>query len=83
MKGVDIDPTIFRPATFIERSLDNLSEAMIVGCVLVIVILLVFLFDWRTAVISLTAIPLSLDRRDAGADSDGGDAQHDGHRRAW
>jgi CzcA family heavy metal efflux pump len=60
LKGVDIDPTIFRPATFIERSLSNLSEAMIVGCVLVIIILLVFLFDWRTAVISLTAIPLSL-----------------------
>ena len=60
LKGVDIDPTIFRPATFIERSLSNLSEAMMVGCVLVIVILLVFLFDWRTAVISLTAIPLSL-----------------------
>ncbi len=60
LKGVDIDPTIFRPATFIERSLANLSEAMIVGCVLVIIILLVFLFDWRTAVISLTAIPLSL-----------------------
>src|SRR5262249_50430727 len=60
LKGVDIDPTIFRPATFIERSLDNLSEAMIVGCVLVVIILLTFLFDWRTAVISLTAIPLSL-----------------------
>ena len=60
LKGVDIDPTIFRPATFIERSLDNLSEAMMIGCALVIVILLTFLFDWRTAVISLTAIPLSL-----------------------
>jgi Cu/Ag efflux pump CusA len=60
LKGVDIDPTIFRPPTFIERSLDNRSEAMLIGCVLVIVILLTFLFDWRTAVISLTAIPLSL-----------------------
>lgn len=59
-KGVDIDPTIFRPATFIERSIANLSEAMIVGCVLVVVILVAFLFDWRTAVISLMAIPLSL-----------------------
>ena len=57
---MDIDPTIFRPATFINRSLENLSEAMMVGCVLVIVILLTFPFDWRTAVISLTAIPLSL-----------------------
>src|SRR5262249_36501629 len=60
LKGVDIDPTIFRPATFIERSLDNLSHALLVGCVLVAVILVAFLFDWRTAVISATAIPLSL-----------------------
>lgn len=60
LKGVDIDPTIFRPATFIERSLHNLRHAMSMGCVLVIVILLVFLFDWRTSLISLTAIPLSL-----------------------
>ena len=60
LKGVDIDPTIFRPAGFIERSLENLKEAMLIGCVLVIIILVTFLFDWRTAVISLTAIPLSL-----------------------
>ncbi len=59
-KGVDIDPTIFRPATFIQRSIDNLGHALMVGCVLVIVILGAFLFDWRTALISLTAIPLSL-----------------------
>ena len=31
LKGVDLDPTIFRPATFIERSLENLSEAMWIG----------------------------------------------------
>ena len=60
LTGVDLDPTIFRPATFIERSLHNLQHAMGVGCLLVIVILLVFLFDWRTSFISLTAIPLSL-----------------------
>ena len=57
LKDVDIDPTIFRPATFIERSLQNLTHAMILGCV---VILVAFLFDWRTALISLSAIPLSL-----------------------
>ena len=55
-----LDPTIFRPATFIERSLYNLSHAMAIGCVLVVIILVVFLYDWRTAFISLTAIPLSL-----------------------
>jgi CzcA family heavy metal efflux pump len=60
LKDVELDPTIFRPATFIERSLDNLREAMIIGCGLVIIILVSFLYDWRTALISLTAIPLSL-----------------------
>jgi CzcA family heavy metal efflux pump len=60
LKGVEIDPTIFRPAGFIERSLENLREAMVIGCILVVIILVSFLFDWRTALISLTAIPLSL-----------------------
>ncbi|QDU49488.1 efflux RND transporter permease subunit [Gimesia panareensis] len=60
MQGVEIDSTIFRPATFIERSITNLTHALIIGCVLVVIILVAFLFDWRTAVISLTAIPLSL-----------------------
>jgi CzcA family heavy metal efflux pump len=60
MKDVEIDPTIFRPATFIVRSLDNLTHAMLLGCALVVVILILFLYDWRTAFISLTAIPLSL-----------------------
>src|SRR5262245_21379154 len=40
---LEIDPTIFRPATYIERSLYNLSHAMAVGCILVIVILVLFL----------------------------------------
>ena len=60
LKDVEIDPKIFRPATFIERALDNLSHSLLIGCGLVAIILIAFLFDWRTAVISLTAIPLSL-----------------------
>jgi len=60
LKDVHVDSTIFRPATFIEMSLENLSWSMIIGCILVLVILAVFLFDWRTALISSTAIPLSL-----------------------
>ena len=60
MGEVQYDTTIFRPATFIERSLGNLSHSMLLGCVLVVVVLLLFLFDWRCAVISATAIPLSL-----------------------
>ncbi len=60
MGEVQYDTTIFRPATFIERSLDNLGHSMLVGCVLVIAVLILFLFDWRCALISATAIPLSL-----------------------
>lgn len=57
---VDVDTTIFRPATFIERSIDNLSSALILGCLLVIIILALFLWEWRTALISSLAIPVSL-----------------------
>lgn len=60
LKDMQLDTTIFRPATFIEMSLRNLQYALIWGCVLVAVILILFLFEWRTALISLTAIPLSL-----------------------
>jgi len=60
LAGVEMDATIFRPATFIEMSIHNLTEAMWIGCVLVVVILVFFLADWRTAFISFTAIPLSL-----------------------
>jgi CzcA family heavy metal efflux pump len=60
LTGVEVDTTIFRPATFIERAIDNLSHALAVGCALVAVILVLFLFDPRTAFISLVAIPLSL-----------------------
>ncbi len=60
LKDVEIDSDIFRPATFIERAIENLAQALIVGCLLVVVVLIAFLYDWRTAAISLTAIPLSL-----------------------
>jgi len=60
MGEVQFDTTIFRPATFIERSLANLSHSMLIGCILVILVLLVFLYDWRCALISAMAIPLSL-----------------------
>ncbi len=58
--GIDIDTEIFRPATFIEQALANLTNALLLGSLLVFVVLIVFLFDWRTALISLVAIPLSL-----------------------
>jgi CzcA family heavy metal efflux pump len=60
LNGVDVDSTIFRPATFIELSIHNLARAMIVGSCLVIVVLFAFLYEWRAALISIVAIPLSL-----------------------
>ncbi|TNB75711.1 efflux RND transporter permease subunit [Arthrobacter sp. BB-1] len=60
LDGVEVDTAIFRPATFIEQSLENLSLAMLLGIVLVMMVLGAFLFQWRTALISLIAIPLSL-----------------------
>ncbi len=60
LPGVKVDATIFRPATFIEMSLHNLNRALLIGCVLVVLVLGFFLRDWRTSLISLTAIPLSL-----------------------
>jgi CzcA family heavy metal efflux pump len=60
LPGIDIDTTIFRPATFIEQSIDNLTTALLIGVLLVILIIAAFLFEFRTAFISLIAIPLSL-----------------------
>ena len=60
LEGVEVDSTIFRPATFIEMALENLRRALLIGCVLVVIVLVAFLYDWRTALISLLAIPLSL-----------------------
>ena len=60
LTGVEVDSSIFRPATFIEMSIDNLSMALLIGCLLVVLVLALFLFEWRSALISLVAIPLSL-----------------------
>jgi CzcA family heavy metal efflux pump len=60
LPDVEIDAAIFRPATFIEMSIDNLTTALYIAAFLVIIVLFAFLFEWRTALISCTAIPLSL-----------------------
>ena len=60
LPGIQVDTKIFRPATFIEQSIDNLTRAMLFGVGLVVLIIIAFLFEWRTAFISLIAIPLSL-----------------------
>src|SRR5919201_3232110 len=60
LPGIQIDTRIFRAANFIEASIDNLTRALIIGAVLVVLVLGAFLFEWRAAVISVLAIPLSI-----------------------
>ena len=57
---VKMDTKIFRQADFIEASVSNVARALVEGAVLVIVILLLFLGSFRTTIISVIAIPLSL-----------------------
>ncbi|HET6561057.1 MAG TPA: efflux RND transporter permease subunit [Marmoricola sp.] len=60
LTGITVDAEIFRPATFIEEAIDNLTSAMVIGAVLMVLMLCLFLYSWRTALISVVAIPLSL-----------------------
>jgi Cu/Ag efflux pump CusA len=60
LPGMAIDSSIFRPADFIEASMHNLAKAGLIGLLLVLVVLAAFHFEWRTVLISLVTIPLSL-----------------------
>lgn len=59
-EGISMDPDLFRPVNFINRSIHDIRDSLLLGAVLVMVVLFLFLFDLRTAAISCTAIPLSL-----------------------
>ncbi|MEK7311869.1 MAG: efflux RND transporter permease subunit, partial [Chloroflexota bacterium] len=60
LPGVEIHSQIFRAATFIEMAFGNLKMALLLGAVLMVLVLGALLFEWRVALISLVAIPLSL-----------------------
>src|SRR5437588_9655486 len=60
LPGVHVDSHIFRQATFIETAIHNLGLAVLLGCILVVFVLVAFLFQWRAALVSLLAIPMSL-----------------------
>jgi CzcA family heavy metal efflux pump len=59
-KGVQIKSHIFRQADFIEASINNLNQTLLEGAFFVMLVLFIFLMNWRTTVISLLAIPISL-----------------------
>lgn len=57
---VKVNSRIFRQSRFIESSLDNVRQSLIEGAIFVIIVLFIFLMNWRTTVISLVSIPLSI-----------------------
>jgi CzcA family heavy metal efflux pump len=59
-QGITLYPALHRPATFIEHAVRNITSSLLFGGVLVTVVLFLFLGHFRTAFISVTAIPLSL-----------------------
>jgi Cu/Ag efflux pump CusA len=60
LSGMKFDTNVFQPATYIADALDNLRLAFIIAGVLLAIVLAAFLFSWRTALICLVTIPLSL-----------------------
>ncbi|MFR3216403.1 MAG: efflux RND transporter permease subunit [Dysgonomonas mossii] len=59
-EDVKMDTRIFRQADFIEASVNNVGRALIEGAIFVVIILFLFLGSFRTTIISVIAIPLSL-----------------------
>jgi CzcA family heavy metal efflux pump len=60
LPSVQFDATMFQQENFIQTAIDNLSDAIILGFLLVVIILALFLFEWRVALISVLTIPLSI-----------------------
>ncbi len=59
-QGIRYHPALLRPASFIEDALRELRDSIIIGAILVVALLLAALRDWRGALVSFSAIPLSL-----------------------
>jgi len=58
--SVNISTDIFRQANFIENSISNVKSSLLEGSFFVIIVLFIFLMNWRTTVISLISIPVSV-----------------------
>jgi CzcA family heavy metal efflux pump len=60
LAGMEPDTTVFRPATYIEDAIDNLTLALIIAAALIALVVVAFLLQWRAVLIALFTIPLSL-----------------------
>ena len=60
LANMNMDSQIYRPATFIENAIDNLTLTLLISAILGLVLLGAFLYNWRTALVSSVAILSSL-----------------------
>jgi Cu/Ag efflux pump CusA len=60
LAGVDVDTSIYRPATYMEQASRNLDGALLIGLLLVIIALGLLLFEWRSALVAIAAIVTSV-----------------------
>jgi Cu/Ag efflux pump CusA len=60
LQGMEIDTNVFRPANYLEQAVDNLGYLALAGLILLALIILALTFQWRTALISLVVILISL-----------------------
>lgn len=57
---ISISTDLFRQSTFINNSIDNIKSALFEGAIFVVIVLMIFLMNFRTTLITVLAIPLSL-----------------------
>jgi CzcA family heavy metal efflux pump len=60
LSDLQMDSSVFRPADYIEKAIDNLTVTIVVGTILLALALFAFLLEWRTALIGMASIVLSL-----------------------
>jgi Cu/Ag efflux pump CusA len=60
LQGMDVNTHAYRPADFIETAMRNLGMAIVVGLALLLVLMVAFFFNWRSTVVGLVSIPLSI-----------------------
>ncbi len=60
LKGVEMDTSIFRSANYIEQALSNLTTLLLISLVAVIILFAVFFYEWRTTLVSVLSIVISM-----------------------